>query len=85
MFCKRGKAITISVRLKPELSKVLERECKRQHKTRTALIHEALAAYLKPQQRNLGDALADALAAAPRGFGIERAQPVTADPRDWTA
>ena len=77
--------MTISVRLKPELSKVLERECKRQHKTRTTLIHEALAAYLKPKQRNLGDVLSEALAASPRGFGIERAQPVTADPRDWTA
>ena len=77
--------MTISVRLKPELSKVLERECKRQHKTRTALIHEALAAYLKPKQRNLGDVLSEALAASPRGFGMERAQPVTADPRDWTA
>ena len=36
-----------SVRLKPELSKMLERECKRQRKTRTALIHEALTAYLR--------------------------------------
>ena len=52
--------MTISVRLKPELSKVLERECKRQRKTRSALIQEALAAYLKPRQRNLGDALSEA-------------------------
>lgn len=77
--------MAISVRLKPELSKVLERECKRQRKTRSALIHEALAAYLKPKQRNLGEALAEALAASPRGFGIERAQPATVDKRDWAA
>ena len=37
-------AMLISVRLTPELSKVLERECKRQRKTRTVLIHEALTA-----------------------------------------
>ena len=77
--------MAISVRLKPELSKVLERECKRQRKTRSALIHEALAAYLKPKQANLGDALADALAASPRGFGVERGQPAAADERDWAA
>lgn len=77
--------MTISVRLKPELSKVLERECKRQRKTRSALIQEALAAYLKPRQRNLGDAFSEALAASPRGFGIKRAQPAAVDERDWTA
>ena len=38
--------MAISVRLKPDISKALERECKRQRKTRTALIHEALAAFL---------------------------------------
>lgn len=77
--------MAISVRLKPELSKVLERECKRQRKTRSALIHEALAAYLKPKQRNLGEAFAEALATSPRGFGIKREQPATVDERDWTA
>lgn len=77
--------MAISVRLKPELSKVLARECKRQRKTRTALIHEALDAYLNPKQVNLGDAFAEALAASPKGFGIERAQPAAADVRDWKA
>ena len=77
--------MTISVRLKPELSKILERECKRQRKTRSALIQEALIAYLKPAQRNLGDALAEALSTTPQGFGIERAQPAAVDERDWTA
>ena len=77
--------MAISVRLKPELSKILERECKRQRKTRSALIHEALAAYLKPKQRNLGEALAAALAISPRGFGIKREQPVSVDKRDGTA
>jgi predicted transcriptional regulator len=77
--------MTISIRLKPELSKVLERECKRQRKTRSALIQEALAAYLKPAGRNLGDAFTEALATAPQGFGIERAQPASVDERHWTA
>ena len=77
--------MAISVRLKPELSKVLERECKRQRKTRTALIHEALDAYLNAKRRNLGDAFAEALAASPKGFGIERLQPAAPDERDWTA
>ena len=77
--------MSISVRLKPELSKVLDRECKRQRKTRTALIHEALDAYLNAKPQNLGDALAAALAVSPQGFGIERAQPAAADVRDWKA
>jgi predicted transcriptional regulator len=77
--------MAISVRLKPELSKVLERECKRQRKTRSTLIQEALAAYLKPKQRNLGEVLAEALVGAPRGFGIKRKPPATVDRRAWTA
>jgi predicted transcriptional regulator len=40
--------MTVSVRLKPEISKLLERECKWQRKTRTALIHEALTAFPRP-------------------------------------
>ena len=75
--------MSISVRLKPEISKVLARVCKQQRKTRTAIIHEALAAYLAPRQRNLGDVLADALAESPQGFSIERNQPSKAEARDW--
>jgi predicted transcriptional regulator len=75
--------VTISVRLKPEISKVLERECKRQRKTRTALIHEALAAFLQPPRARLGDVIREVLADSPQGLGIERNQPEAADVRDW--
>lgn len=75
----------ISVRLKPNLERLLNAACRRERKTRSALIHEALAAYLRPKQANLGDAIAKALAASPRGFGLERDQPVSADKRDWVA
>ena len=72
-----------SVRLKPELSKMLERECKRQRKTRTALIHEALTAYLQPQRPSLGDVLREVMADTPDGWGLERKQPATSDARAW--
>ena len=75
--------MSISVRLKPELSKVLERECKRQRKTRTALIHEALTAFLQPQRPRLGDVLREVMADTPEGWGLERNQPATSDTRDW--
>lgn len=75
----------VSVRLKPNLERLLKAACRRERKTRSALIHEALSAYLRPKQANLGDALADALAASPRGFGVERDQPAAADERDWAA
>lgn len=75
--------MAISVRLKPELSDVLERECKRQRKTRTALIHEALTAYLQPQRPTLGDVLRDVMADTPDGWGLERDQSATSDTRDW--
>jgi len=39
---------SISVRPKPDIAKVRERECKRRRKTRTDLIQEALAAFLEP-------------------------------------
>lgn len=76
--------MSISVRLKPELSKVLERECKRQRKTRTALIHEALTAFLQPSRPRLGDVIRDVLTDAPQGLGIERGLPGVAERRDWT-
>jgi predicted transcriptional regulator len=75
--------MSISVRLKPEISKVLERECKRQRKTRTALIHEALTAFLQPQRPKLGDVLREVMADTPQGWGLERNQPKQSDPRDW--
>jgi len=73
----------ISIRLKPSLERLLNATCRRERKTRSALIHEALASYLRPKQANLGEALAEALAASPRGFGVERDQPAAADQRDW--
>ena len=75
--------MAVSVRLKPEISKVLERECKRQRKTRTALIHEALVAFLQPVRPKLGDVIREVLADAPQGLGIERSQPKDIDARDW--
>lgn len=75
--------MSVSVRLKPEISKMLERECKRQRKTRTALIHEALAAYLQPQRLPLGDVLREVMADTPDGWGLQRDQPVENDTRDW--
>ena len=75
--------MAISVRLKPDISKALERECKRQHKTRTALIHEALAAFLQPARPRLGDVIRELLADSPQGLGLERNQPEVADQRNW--
>ncbi len=76
--------MTVSVRLKPEIAKVLERECKRRRKTRTALIHEALEAFLQPPPTaRLGEVIRGVLADSPRGLGLERAQPEAADLRDW--
>ncbi len=75
--------MAVSVRLKPDISKALERECKRQRKTRTALIHEALVAFLQPVRPRLGDVIREVLADAPQGLGIERNQPKDIDARDW--
>ena len=75
----------ISVRLKPQLERLLDSACKRERKTRSELVHEALAAFLRPKRGNLGDAIAEALAASPRGFGIQRNQPAAAESRDWPA
>ncbi len=74
--------MSVSVRLRPDISKVLERECKRQRKTRTALIHEALEAFLQPARPRLGDVIRDILADAPQGLGLERNQPPASDPRE---
>ncbi len=75
--------MSISVRLKPDIAKVLERECRRQRKTRTDLIHEALAAFLQPTRPRLADVIRDVLADTPDGLGLERSQPDAAETRDW--
>ena len=73
----------ISVRLKPELEQLLDKTSRRERRSRSALIHDALTAFLKPQRPKLGETIRRALAAAPEGFAIERAQPKTGDKRDW--
>ena len=73
----------ISVRLKPDLEQLLDKASRRDRRSRSALIHDALTAFLKPQQPKLGAAIRHALSITPRGFGIEREQPPAADKRDW--
>jgi predicted transcriptional regulator len=73
----------ISVRLKPDLEQLLDKASRRDRRSRSALIHDALTAFLKPQRPKLGAAIRDALANTPRGFGIGREQPLVADKRDW--
>lgn len=75
--------MSISVRLKPDIAKRLERECKRQRKNRTELIHEALTAFLQPERPRLGDVIREVLADSPQGLGFERQQPAQAEQRDW--
>ena len=72
-----------SVRLKPEIERLLDQACKRGHKNRSAVINEALAEFLKPARPRLGDLIREALKDSPEGFGIEREQPSTVDKRDW--
>ena len=72
-----------SVRLKPEVERLLDQACRRTHKKRSVLIHEALTEYLKPRQPRLGDLIREALEDSPEGFGIERGQPKVPDKRDW--
>jgi predicted transcriptional regulator len=72
-----------SLRLKPDIERLLDQACRRTHKTRSALIHEALSEYLKPRQPRLGDLIRAALKDSPEGFGLERGQPDEADKRDW--
>ena len=73
----------LSVRLKPDLERLLDQASKRTHKKRSVLVHEALTEYLQPRQPNLGDLIQQALEKSPGGFGIERNQPDTADKRNW--
>lgn len=73
----------ISVRLRPDIERLLDQRARKERKTRTDLIHEALSAWLRPTAPRPGEAIRTALTAEPEGFGIERDQPATADPRDW--
>ena len=73
----------MSVRLKPEVERLLDRACKRGRKTRSALIHEALTAYLEPRKARLGDVIRDALGKPAEGFYLVRSQPRSADKRNW--
>ncbi len=73
----------LSVRLKPELEQLLDAAARRERKSRSAIIHEALAARLQPIKPRLGDALRGALAGASDGFALERKQPRKADRRAW--
>jgi predicted transcriptional regulator len=75
--------MTVSMRLKPDIAKLVDRECKRRRVTRTALIHDALVSYLQPQRPRLGDVIREVLADSPQGLGLQRMQPEQADARDW--
>ena len=72
-----------SIRLKPELERLLAQATRRDRKTRSAVIHDALSAFLVRRRPRLGDAIRRALAEAPEGLGIERAQPTRMDRRPW--
>ena len=73
----------LSVRLKPELERLLDAAARRERKSRSAIIHEALTARLTPFQPQLGEAIRAALAEEPDGFGLNRAQPSAAERRAW--
>ena len=73
----------LSVRLKPEVEQLLDKASRRDRKSRSTLVNEALSAFLKPQRPRLGAAIRQALAESPGGFGIVREQPAVADERDW--
>lgn len=73
----------LSVRLKPELEQLLAATARRERKSRSAIIHEALAARLRPVKPRLGDVVREALAGTPDGFALERKQPSKVDRRVW--
>jgi predicted transcriptional regulator len=62
----------LSIRLKPDLERLLDAAARREHKSRSAIIHEALKARLQSTGPRLGEVIRDALAAAPDGFALER-------------
>ena len=61
----------LSVRLKPELEQLLDAAARRERKSRSAIIHEALAARLRPVKPRLGDAIRQALAGTADGFALD--------------
>ncbi len=73
----------LSVRLKPEVEQLLDNASRRDRKSRSTLVNEALSAFLKPQRPRLGAAIRHALSGTPDGFGIERKQSTDTDKRDW--
>lgn len=73
----------LSVRLKPEVEHLLDAAARRDRKSRSTLVNDALSAYLKPQRPSLGAAIRHALSTTSAGFGIEREQPAKPDKRDW--
>ena len=75
--------MTLSVRLKPEIEQLLDKASRRGRKSRSALVNEALTAFLRPQQPRLGEAIRRTLSVKPGGLGIGREQPLAADKRDW--
>ena len=72
----------ISIRLEPELEKLLEALCKREHKTKTEIIHYALRQVLVPK-KSAAQTIKEALREIEPGFHIERNQPMKSDERDW--
>lgn len=74
--------MTLSVRLKPELARLLDKACRRQRKSRSSLVHDALTQYLEPERPRLGDVLREVLADCPQGLGIERRQPPAPERRE---
>jgi len=73
----------VSLRIKPEVAPLLKQACRAGRKTRTAVIHEALEAYLRRGETPLGEAIRQALAVAPKGMGLRRRQPRRAERRRW--
>ena len=73
----------LSVRLKPELERLLDAAARRERKSRSAIIHEALTARLQPLRPRLGDVIRGALVDAPDGFALDRKQPRAAERRAW--
>lgn len=73
----------VSLRIRPDVAPLLKQACRAGRKTRTAVIHEALEAYLKRGEVPLGEAIRQALRLAPRGLGVKRRQPRRAERRKW--
>jgi len=75
--------VPLSVRLKPELEQLLDATARRERKSRSAIIHEALAARLRPVKPRLGDVIRGAVGGMSDGFALERKQTSKADRRAW--